>query len=342
MLLRMPPVRLHVDAIAILFAMAAMFSSSHASAQPTGPVASPANASVPANGANVGPRAKYDAGTSAFADGRFVEAALDFEAAAGDQPNAVALYTAALSWEKAGVPDRAADDYARALAMGGLPPDEAERATQRLAMLEGALGAVLVTGATDETRVQLDANTELPTPAKLHAAAGVHALIVRTKGRPIERMSVVLSRGTTTKLDISGAQSGTSPTPPPPEAHPTATSAGTTQATPLRNAAGFAILGAGATALLAGALLGVQALGARDAYNAAPTSAGYDHATAMQTWTTAAFVSGGVLAAAGLVLVLWPATPTSTSSSAAKAAQARRGGVLVGALGNGIRITVDL
>src|SRR5579864_3937843 len=194
------PLRLHVVASAGLFAVTAVLGPRMARGEPTTREGSTASTAATANDPNLGARAKYDAGTSAFADGRFVEAALDFEAAAGEQPNAVALYTAALSWEKASVPDRAADDYARALAMGGLPPDEGERATGRLGLLEGALGAVLVTGGTEETRVQLDANTELPTPAELHGAAGVHTLTVRTTGRTIERIAVVLTRGSTTKL----------------------------------------------------------------------------------------------------------------------------------------------
>jgi hypothetical protein len=337
----LPPLsmRFHVVTIAGAVAMAAMLSAPRALAQPTAPETSPARTPAKANDSNVGPRAKYDAGTSAFAEGRFVEAALDFEAAAGEQPNAVALYTAALSWEKASVPDRAADDYARALAMGGLPPDEGERATGRLGLLEGALGAVLVTGGTDETRVQLDANTELPTPAKLHAAAGVHTLTVRTTGRPIERISVVLTRGSATKLDLAGAQASFAPAAPP--ALPGAQTRASAQPTPVRSALGFAILGAGATALLAGALLGIEAQGARDAYDAAPTSIGFDHASALQTWTTAAIVSGGILSAVGLVFVLWPASPASKPTSAAKAAQARRG-VLIGGFGRGIRIAVEL
>src|SRR5579872_5901097 len=53
-------------------------------------------------------RARYNAGTKAFADKRFVEAALNFEAATAEKASPVALYTAALSWEQANVPERAA------------------------------------------------------------------------------------------------------------------------------------------------------------------------------------------------------------------------------------------
>ena len=364
------PLRLHVVASAGLFAVTAVLCARMAWAEPTTPEGSTATPASTANDPNLGARAKYDAGTSAFADGRFVEAALDFEAAARERPNAVALYTAALSWEKANVPDRAADDYARVVAMGGLPPDESERATQRLGSLESVLGAVLVTGGAEETRVQLDANTEVQAPAKLHAAAGLHKLVVRATGHPLEHMSIALARGTTTKVDLAlaGVQpssmqpsSAQPPSPSPPlgpeppgsAVQPEAPTERSARSTAVRSALGFAALGAGATALLAGALLGVEALSARDAYNAAPTAAAYDHTSGLQTWTNAAFVSGGVLAAAGLVLVLWPVSPTSTSSRASSvhtsgamdgtspALPGRGRNLVLGASGRGIRLSVD-
>lgn len=348
MVLRTLPLRFLVVGSVGLCLVAVTLSARVACAEPTTPEGSPASAPPTAGDPNLGARAKYDAGTSAFAEGRFVEAALDFEAAAHERPNAVALYTAALSWEKANVLDRAADDYARVVAMGGLPPDESERATQRLGSLEGVLGAVLVTAGSEEARVQLDANTDVQTPAKLHAGAGMHKLAVRAPGRPLEQVSVALVRGTTTKLDLAGVQPSLAPPSSPPSSGPAplapateseAQSGGAARGTPVRSAVGFVALGAGATAILAGALLGVEALGARDAYNAAPTMAGYGHSSDLQAWTNAAFVSGGLLAAAGLVLVLWPASPTSTPprASAARA----RGGMAVGVSGREIRLAVD-
>ena len=86
-------------------------------------------------------RERYDGGTrAAFGQGRFVEAALEFEAAAAEKPSAVALSTAAMSWERASVLDRAADDYARTVAMSGLPAEQAAAAGDRLAALERRAG----------------------------------------------------------------------------------------------------------------------------------------------------------------------------------------------------------
>ena len=58
--------------------------------------------------------------------------------------------------------------------------------------------------------------------------------------------------------------------------------------------------------LLSGIVLGSEAIGARDAYRGAPTPFGYDHASELQTWTNVAFVAGGIMAAGGIALVVWP------------------------------------
>jgi hypothetical protein len=270
--------------------------------------------------ASANARARYNAGTKAFADKRYVEAALNFEAAAAEKASPVALYTAALSWEQANVPDRAADDYTRALAAPGLPADKIGLARERLASLEGVFGTVTVVGA-EGTRVQLDANTELPVPATLHAAAGVHTLSARSAGHPIERRPVVLERGKTTKVDLVAEppppQTGDvkkeplPPPPPPPPPSPPADTGG------LRRAIGFTAIGVGGAMVLSGIVLGSEAIGARDTYRGAPTQFAYDHASELQTWTNVAFIAAGVFAAGGVALVVWP-SPKPASEPAPK------------------------
>jgi hypothetical protein len=262
-------------------------------------------------------RSQYNAGTKAFADQRYAEAALAFEAAADAKPSAVALFTAALSWDRTNAPDRAADDYARAVALGGLPADKGAQAKDRLSVLEGTLGAVTVSGA-DGARVQLDANSERPVPATLHGSAGVHTLTVRASGGAIERRSVVLERGKTTTLDLA-----TAPPAPAPDNHaqPTPAPAPAEQATrhvksDWRTPVGIAATGVGGATLLAGVLLGVEANDAKNAYVAAPAQATYNHASAMQTWTNVALIAGGVITAVGVTLVVWPALSSSEPAHA--------------------------
>ena len=109
---------------------------------------------------------------------RFVEAALHFEAAVVQRPHAVTIYTAALAWEQASRPDRAADDFSRSLDVQGLSPAQSQNAHERLAILERAMGTLDVT-APEGWRVQLDANTGVLAPAHLHAMPGVHSLAVQ-------------------------------------------------------------------------------------------------------------------------------------------------------------------
>ena len=309
-------------------------------------MASPGGALAQDDAASTAARQHYEAGTKAFGDRRFEEAALNFEAAAAEKANPIALFTAALAWEQANHSDRAADDYARAVAVPGLPPDKTASARDRLSSLEGVLGMVSVTGP-DGAQVQLDANTEQSVPVTLHGSGGVHTLSVRVPDRPIERRPVVLERGQTTKMDVTvpapasaggagaggGAAGGggnqvTQPPPSPSgEAPP---------ARPLRTA-GFVAIGVGGAMLLGGVVLGVEALDARTAYNASPAQATFDHANGLATWTNVAFIAGGIVAAGGIVLVLLPgphkegAKGGDASSGALVVAPALGGVVLKGA-----------
>jgi hypothetical protein len=242
-------------------------------------------------------RARYDAGTRAFAEGRIVEAALQFEAAAVEKASPIALYSAALAWERANVPQRAADDYTRAIALGGLAQEATSLATHRLEALEAVLGAVLVSGPAG-WRAQLDANTELPLPATLHGASGVHTLTVRALGRAIAPVTVVLKPGIVIRMQLPepGNWSGEEVAPRP-----------VGRDIDARRVLGLVTLGAAGGATLEAVLLGALALDARDAYRAGPTQASYDHAQNLERWTDAAWIAAGVLAASGLALVLWPA-----------------------------------
>ena len=254
-------------------------------------------------------RQQYTQGTQAFQAKRYEEAALHFEAAASFRTNAVALYTAALAWDLATRPERAADAYGRALAVGGLEPKQGNLAKDRVAQLEKTLGTVVVT-APDGWRVQLDTFTEVLTPARLHGATGVRSLSIRAPGKPIERRDVNLEASKISNLELKDEPKVV----PKPEPEPARPAAAVVAPPPprqetywiTRRVVGVGVAGVGLAALGSGIILGLQANSAKDAYDAGPTRESFDHASSLQTWTNVSLIAGGVLIAGGIALVVIP------------------------------------
>lgn len=252
-------------------------------------------------------RQQYQQGTQAYQQKRFSEAALHFEAAASYRTSGVALYTAALAWDNAARPERAADAYGRALDVGGLDPKQLASAKDRVAQLEKTLGTVSVT-APEGWRVQLDTFTEVPTPARLHGGPGVHGLSIRAPGKPIERRDVSLDVGKVVTLELKEEPKVVPKEPEPPKPAPVVV------APPpppkefwiLRRVAGVGVGGLGVAVLGGTIVLGLNASSAKTAYDSGPTRESYDHASSLQTWTNVALVSGLLLSAGGVLLVLWP------------------------------------
>jgi tetratricopeptide (TPR) repeat protein len=251
---------------------------------------------------------QYDLGTQAYAAHRFVEAALAFEAAAAYKPNAITLYTAALAWDQAHQPERAADAFGRALELTGLSQQQRENAKERLAVLEKAMGTLIVTGP-EGTRVQIDALTETslgPLGARLHATPGAHTLTARVPGEPPEKRDVTFELGETQALHLTKKQEIAPPTEPGPSPAPPASLPPSSAGLSVRHLLGMAALGAGGAAALATVVLGASALDAKSAYEASPSRATYDHAIALAAWTNVAWITGAVFVAGGVTLFLWP------------------------------------
>ncbi len=257
-------------------------------------------------------RQQYGMGTQAFKEKRYSEAALHFEAAAAFKANAIALYTAALAWDLASRPERAADAYARSLDVPGLDAKQTTIAKDRVSALEKSLGTAIVT-APEGWKVQLDTLTEVPAPARLHAPPGVHTLTMRIPNRPIERRDVTLEAGKATTVELKDEPKPAPKVDPEPEIEKP--SPAPVEPTPGRvrepfwttlRVVGVGVASVGVAALGAGAILGTSANGAKDAYDAAPTRAAFDHASSLQTWTNVALISGALLVAGGVVLVVLP------------------------------------
>ncbi len=263
---------------------------------------------------------QFVAGTKAFSNGKFAEAATAFEAAAALKPNAVALYTAALAWEQASQSERAADDYGRAVELpaGSLTAQQESTAKERLASLEKVLGTLAVIGP-DGTKVQLDQFTETVVPVRLHGTGGTHSLNVKLAGKNGEKREVLLDGGQTQKLDLS-------PTPtvvkhndetPPPQTKEVVVEKSVSHFSALK-AIGFTAIGIGGASAIAALILGISAQDAGDAYKRAPNHDAYVHANALADWCTGAWITAGVMVAAGVTLVL---IPEKSGDAAAKPEQ---------------------
>lgn len=267
---------------------------------------------------------QYQAGTQAYQARRFTEAALAFEAAAAYKANAVVLYAAAQAWEQANAPERAADAYSRALDVQGLTPQQTVTAKDRVASLEKTLGTLVVTGP-EGFKVQIDSLTTTTVPARLHAAPGTHVLVVRPTKGDVQKRDVTLDLGLAENIDVTPKVEA--PKVEAPKLEPPKTVTVEVEGPPRlswKKAVGFSAIGLGAMGLVSGVILGLSANDAADAYNAGPTRQSFDHANGLATWTTIAFVTGGVFVAGGVVLVLLPeskSSPAATPSDASPEAK---------------------
>lgn len=268
-------------------------------------------ASAQDDAASAEARTQYGLGTQAFQAKKYAEAATHFEAAAAARSNAVALYTAGLAWDLAGKQERAADAFSRALEAPGLDPKQSTNAKDKVATYEKTLGTVTVQGP-DGWKVQLDSLTEAPVPARLHGLAGTHSLSVKAPGKPVDHRDVLLEAGKV--LEVNLKEEAVKPqVTSTPETAPKETPKDPSPARSLhesywttRRVAGVGVAGLGVAVLGAGAVLGINANGAADAYNASPSREAFDHASSLETWTNVAFIAGAVCVVGGIVLVVLP------------------------------------
>lgn len=230
-------------------------------------------------------------GQRAFDAHDYARAGSEFEAANAAKPAAAALLGAGLAWERGGDALRAANDLAAALAAGGLEARDETTARTHLADLDTKLGHLDVSGPASQ-HLSIDAQDRGPLPLEVRVTPGDHALEMVTAGGTAVRRVVTVAPGATMRIDMTTTEAPPPPPPPPPHA-------------PIQATLGWISVGVGASALVAGVIVGALGLSSRDDFvNGGSVSTSlHDDAITMRTWANVLFVSAGVFVAAGAALV---------------------------------------
>ena len=272
-----------------------------------------ADEGLPTAALNEEARAQYKLGSEALAERHYAEAALHFETAASRTPHAVSWFMASKAWEQASKPERAADDLARALDMPGLDAPLAEQIKTRLKRVESLVGTVVVTGPAG-TRVSIDDGTATPVPARLHGLPGRHVIHVTPSAHAAYQRELLLASATETPLAVteSDDEKGT----PEPTLKVVEKVVEVERPAEVRRYVGFGVIGLGVASLAGAAVLGFTTNDARDAYKTSRTQDEYDHVRTLQSATNIMLVTGAVLAAGGVALVLWPSPKSNVTVGA--------------------------
>lgn len=253
----------------------------------------------------------------------YAAAARGFEAAYRATPHPAMKFNAALAWDQAGDPARAADAYEAALGGEGLAPEQGRIAEARLAKLNHDLGTAILDGPAGAV-VWIDNDVEAKLPTRLHLAPGDHTAAIAQPGAAATSMRFSVRAGAATPVTIAAL--------PAPQERPQATpspapeaSAPRPDASPVPSPArtfGFVSLGGAGAFTGAAIALGVATLNTRDAYvNAGSTDAGaHDRAVTLRALTNVAWGLAAASGALGVGLLI--ASGGGASPSAPKPARA--------------------
>jgi hypothetical protein len=263
---------------------------------------------------------EFREGQQAYARGDFRAAAQRFEVAFRDDPRGAIVFNAGLSWQAAGEPARAADDYAFALATTDLPPENAGDARTRLGALEQSLGRIDVT-APPGARVSVAHADRLPPPAHVHVAPGRYTVTVLLADDSTRQRSVSVRAGEWAHLDFPperDAAPAPAPAPLPQAAEPPPTSAPAAPESPASGSTGSSQRTWGWITLgIAGVLAGVSTWLTVDFFNTNstnsqhPTTSSHDAAESAAIRLDVGLAATAVAAGVGIGLLLTaPSAPT--------------------------------
>ena len=274
---------------------------------------------------------EFHEGQQAYARGDFRAAAQRFEAAFRDDPRGAIVFNAGLSWQAAGEPARAADDYAFALATTDLPAENAADARTRLGALEKSLGRIDVTSP-QGSRVSVAHADRLPPPAHVHVAPGRYTVTVLLADDSTRQRSVSVRAAEWAHLDFGDDQSAAPAATPAPIADEAPAPAPTTTAEPTATTGGsssqrtWGWIALGAAGVLAGVStwLTVQFFDANSTNDSTRSQATHDDAVAAATRLDIGLIATAAVAGVGVGLLL-----TAPSAPGTVAMHATPGGAVL-------------
>ena len=237
----------------------------------------------------------------------------------------------------------ALDAYNQYLKSGGndIDPEERKQLERDVLLITGNSAAVSLTSSVADVEViDARAGTSVPpqtykfqgTGLALRLRAGTHTLTATTPDGKQERWEVNLSPGKTVEHAFSFGATATPVAAAPAAAAPAAepmpdpVDKGESGGSGLRTV-GFVTAGVGAAALVGGVVTGLMAKGKEDdatgqcnADKVCPTSAeaDFDSASSLATVSTVLYIGGGVLAAAGVGMIVFGGGGKESAPAAAR------------------------
>jgi len=248
----------------------------------------------------------------------FVGAAAAFESALRITPHPVTAFDAALAWEEANEPVRAAEDFALALDLH-LSEPQATEARKRLAALELRLARVALTGPTGARLARCSCHVRdgsgAALPQSVFVTPGESSFeIAMPDGRTVTRRAT-FAAGETKTLSFSDEFSLKTTIPVAPLPRSSASI----------RWLGWAGMGLGAALIGTGIGIGVAGLDARNAFVASDdlNGAARNQAVVFQVASNVLWISGAVIAAVGIAIVVWPHRRASATTTALRLLEGR-------------------
>jgi hypothetical protein len=250
----------------------------------------------------------FRAGEQAFARGDHTGAALTFEQAYAQAPEAATAFAAATAWYKAGDLPRAADAYDRAVAHGGLPPDREAHAKSRLEQLRAELGRIEVR-APEGRRASVAYQRAALIPFTVYVPPGSHRVLLDGATDDGGEASVSVAAGELRSVDFELPREAEGPVAPSP---PPRVERGAVGPSPVL---GWVALGAGVVAAGGAFYVRTRAVDSVEEYDTTGDEDAKDRAKTERTVSYALWGVAGALGATGITILLWPRSETTVALS---------------------------